>query len=107
MPPSIGLAEAIEQLRPELGTAQKGGEGHEIGFEVVEAEVELLLEVQKEGSGKAGVDFGVVSAGADGRIGSTNTHRLTLKLAVTRPGGGNLAISSRSGGVWEDDRDPD
>ncbi|WP_201294858.1 MULTISPECIES: trypco2 family protein [unclassified Nocardiopsis] len=70
MSSSIGLAEAIGRLRQELDTARKEGEGHEIGIEVVEAEVEFLLELHKEGSGKAGVNFGVVSAGADGRVGA-------------------------------------
>lgn len=99
------MAEAIDSLRQELSTAQKEGEGHEIGIEIVEAEVELLLEVRKEGSGKAGVGFGVVSAGADGKIGARNVHRLTLTLALTRADGGRLAIASESGPRWKDDRD--
>ncbi|OOC56134.1 MULTISPECIES: trypco2 family protein [Nocardiopsis] len=107
MSPSIGLAQAIERLREELDDARREGEGHEIGIEIVEAEVELLLEVHKEGSGKSGVNFGVVSVGADGKVGSKDTHRITLKLAVTRPDGRNLSIASRNRPVPEDDGTPD
>ncbi|WP_435110681.1 trypco2 family protein [Nocardiopsis synnemataformans] len=104
---TIGLAQAIKELRDELTAAQKEKEEHGIGIEIVEAEVELLLEAHGEGAGKAGVSFGVVSLGADGKVGRKNTHRITLKLALTGADGENVAIASESGAVWEDRRDLD
>ncbi|PDP87521.1 hypothetical protein CQJ94_10695 [Glycomyces fuscus] len=104
---NIGLAQAIDKLRQELAAARREGEGHEVGIEIVEAEVELLLEAHQEGAGKAGVSFGVVSLGAEGKAGRTDTHRITLKLALTGTDGNRLAIASESGAVWEDRRDLD
>jgi hypothetical protein len=102
---NIGLAQAIGELRRELAAARRAGEGHEIGIEIVEAEVELLLEAHEEGAGKADVSFGVVSLGAEGKAGRKDTHRITLKLALTGADGNRLAIASESGAVWEDRRD--
>lgn len=104
---TIGLSQAIDELRQELAAARRKGEGHEIGIEIVEAEVELLLEAHEEGAGKAGVSFGEVSLGADGKAGRRDTHRITLKLALTGADGGNLAISSRNRPVPEGDETPD
>lgn len=102
----IGLAQAIKELRDELATAQEEGKGHQIRIEIVEAEVELLLEAHEEGAGKAGVSFGVVSLGADGKVGRTNTHRITLKLALTGPDGVNYEIKSQNRPVPEGDKAP-
>ncbi|WP_150250848.1 trypco2 family protein [Nocardiopsis deserti] len=100
---TIGLSQAIKELRDELATAQAEGKDHGIRIEIVEAEVELLLEAHEEGAGKAGVSFGVVSLGADGKVGRTNTHRITLKLALTGADGKNTRVSSRNGVRRDDD----
>ncbi|WDZ91030.1 trypco2 family protein [Nocardiopsis sp. HUAS JQ3] len=105
--PTIGLSQAIDELRRELAAARRRGEGHEIGIEIVEAEVELLLEAHREGAGKAGVRFGVLSLNAEGKAGRRDTHRITLKLALTDADGRKLAIASESGAAWEDRRDLD
>ncbi|WP_444961984.1 trypco2 family protein [Nocardiopsis sp. M1B1] len=105
--PTIGLSQAIKELRDELTAAQREKKENGIGIEIVEAEVELLLEARGEGAGKAGVSFGVVSLGADGKVSRKNTHRITLKLALTDADGGNLAISSRNRPVPEGDETSD
>ncbi|MEV3923504.1 trypco2 family protein [Actinomadura coerulea] len=76
----IGLAEAIEQLRLELGAAQDVGADQQLRFKVTEVEMELLVELRKEGSAKA--SFGVVAVGAEGKISKGSAHRLKLKLEV-------------------------
>jgi hypothetical protein len=86
VPSLIGIAEAVEQLREEIDRAQKtraenGSDGTE--FEIVEAEVELLVQIRREGGGNAGVGIGVVTVGADGRYGNTTAHRLRLKLRTS------------------------
>jgi hypothetical protein len=96
----IGLAEAIEQLREELGAAQDAGADQQLRFEVVEVEMELLVELRKEGGGK--VDFKVV--GADGKISSNTSHKLRLKLNVKDAALGNspLEVGDRSERPWDD-----
>lgn len=96
----IGLAEAIEQLREELGAAQDAGAGQQLRFEVVEVEMELLVELRKEGGGK--VDFKVV--GADGQVTSSTTHKLKLRLNVKDAALGNasLEVGDRGERPWED-----
>ena len=79
----VGLAEAISQLRDELGQAQDAGADQQFRFEVAEVEVELLVEVRKEGGANAKAQFGVVAIGADGKASSGSTHRIKLRLNVT------------------------
>jgi hypothetical protein len=78
----IGLAEAIEELRRELGVAQDAGANQQLRFEVAEVEIELLVELAREGGGEAKAVFGVVSVGGNARASHANTHRLRLKLNV-------------------------
>ncbi|MGI8330840.1 trypco2 family protein [Actinomadura scrupuli] len=96
----IGLTEAIERLREELGAAQDAGANQQLRFEVVEVEMELLVELRKEGGGK--VDFKVV--GADGKISSSTSHKLKLRLNVKDAARGNasLEVGDRSERPWED-----
>jgi hypothetical protein len=76
------LAEAIEQLRRELGEAQDAGANQQLRFEVAEVEVELLVELRNEGGPEAKVSFGVVSVGVGATVTSAHTHRLRLRLTV-------------------------
>lgn len=76
----IRLAEAIEQLREELGEAQDAGANQQLRFEVAEVEMELLVELRKEAGAKA--SFGVVAFGAEGKVAQGTTHKLRLKLNV-------------------------
>ena len=92
----IGLAEAIEQLREELGAAQDAGANQQLRFEVVEVEMELLVELRKEGGGKV--------VGADGMVSSNTSHKLKLRLNVKDAALGNasLEVGDRSERPWED-----
>lgn len=88
----IGIAEAIEQLRRELGEAQDKGANQQLRFQVAEVEIELLVELRKEGGPEAKATFGVVSLGASGKVSRANSHRLKLKLNVRDEAvGGNTA----------------
>lgn len=97
----IGLAEAIEQLRRELGEAQDAGANQQLRFEVAEVEVELLVELRKEGTAKA--SFGVVAIGAEGKVAKGAMHRLKLRLNVkdAATGGRNLEVTDDEERVWE------
>ncbi|MFF3253871.1 trypco2 family protein [Actinacidiphila glaucinigra] len=80
--PTIGLAEAIEELRQELYEAQRLGADQQFAFGVEEAELELQLELKEALKGEGKLSFGVVTAGAGGEHSTVRTHKLTLKLSV-------------------------
>jgi Trypsin-co-occurring domain 2 len=78
---SVGLADAVRELRAELLAAMSEAEGQRLGFELDAVEMEFLVEVSREGSGDAGIKFWVVSVGAHGGVSSGATHRVTLTLS--------------------------
>ncbi|MFF5522626.1 trypco2 family protein [Streptomyces coeruleorubidus] len=78
MTEGIGIADAIKQLREELYRAQSDGANQQFMFEIVEAELELHLEIRSE----AGLKIGVAAIGLDGKLSAANTHTLRLKLDV-------------------------
>ena len=98
----VELSAVLGQLREELDKAQKAGEGHQFRFEILEAEVELLMEVDAEGGVKGGVAIGVATFGAGGKVSRADTHRLLLKLHVkdAAAGGRNLEVGSDKSGSW-------
>ena len=100
----VGLAQALATLREELGQAQDAGTGHQFRFEITEAEVEFLVEVDAEGGGETGVNIGVVAVKADGKVSRADTHRLRLKLLVkdAATGGRNLEVNRGEYGSWEE-----
>jgi hypothetical protein len=86
---TIGLAEFIQDLRPELERAQAAANGQSLRLAV--DEIELAVDVvytatrSAETSAKIGAKFWVVAsaeAGVKGALGSTqsSTQRITLKL---------------------------
>ena len=83
---SIGLADAIEQLRVELTDAIARGEGQALRFNLNDIKVELTVQITRKGSGKGELSFNVLGAGAkiggDGGIDRSNTHRITLSLNI-------------------------
>ena len=95
---TVGLAQALAMLRDELGQAQDAGAGHQFRFEITEAEVEFLVEVNVEGSGS----IGVVALQAGGQVSRADTHRLRLKLLVKDAalGGRNLEVNRGESRGW-------
>ena len=85
MPASdIPLADVIRELRRELLTAMKAGEGESLRFEVQDLEVEMQVAVTKSGevSGGGGVKFWVLNADSSvsGKYQSSRIQKLKLKL---------------------------
>jgi hypothetical protein len=99
---TVGLAQALAMLRDELGQAQDAGAGHQFRFEITEAEVEFLVEVNAEGSGQIGGSIGVVTLQAGGQVSRADTHRLRLKLLVKDAalGGRNLEVNRGESRDW-------
>ena len=101
----IGLAEVIGLLRLELAEAQDAAQGHQFQFEISEAEVELLVELETEVSGGVAARFGVVSVGADAKTSRAGTHRLLLKLKVkdAATGSRNLVVGRDQAVDWSEE----
>jgi len=100
---TIGLAKALAMLRKEVAQAQDEGEGHQLRFEITEAEAEFLVEVDAEGGAEAGGSIGVVSLKAGGKVSRADTHRLKLKLRVKdeATGGRNLEVHRDQARSWD------
>ena len=82
----VELAQVIGQLRQELTTAMRQGAGEDLRFEVGPVELELTIAVSKEAGPNAKVRFRVIELGADGRMASQGTQRITLTLDPRRRG---------------------
>ncbi|MDQ3403786.1 MAG: hypothetical protein M3548_10380 [Actinomycetota bacterium] len=85
----VELSAVISQLRAELTAAIAEGEGEDLRFELGPVELELSVAIGREAGGSGKVKFWVVEAGADGKVSSTATQRVTLSLdpqRVSRPG---------------------
>jgi len=99
---TVGLAKALAGLRRELAAAQDAGQGHQFRFEITEAEVEFLVEVDAEGGVDAGVAIGVLTLKAGGTVSRAGTHRLRLKLNIKDAATGrNLEVRRDETRSWE------
>jgi hypothetical protein len=76
----LGLAEAIQALREELAIAREAADAEDVLFGVGTVEVELTVVAKRQGGGKAGATFGVVTIGVDGSIAREQTHKLKVQL---------------------------
>jgi len=101
---TIGLAKALTGLRRELAAAQDAGQGHQFRFEVTEAEVEFLVEVDGDVGAEAGVAIGVITLKAGGTASRADTHRLKLKLKITdaATGGRNVELHREESHPWDE-----
>lgn len=76
----VELAQLISQLRQELNSAMRDGEGEDLRFELGPVELELTVVVSKEAGPNAKVRFWVLELGADGKMASQATQRIKLSL---------------------------
>jgi hypothetical protein len=83
---TVGLAEALAALQEELAAAQDAGADSQFEFEITEAEVEFLVEVDAGGGTGAKATFGVVALPVGGTVSRADTHRLRLKLNIKDAG---------------------
>jgi hypothetical protein len=86
MAEQVELAQVIGQLRQELSAAMREGEGEDLRFELGPVELELTIAVSKEAGPNAKVRFWVVELGADAKVASQATQRITLTLDPRRRG---------------------
>ncbi|MEU0392067.1 trypco2 family protein [Streptomyces sp. NPDC006208] len=81
-----GLAEVIGQVRDELEQAQRVGAGRDLRFSVESVHLEFAVQVRKEGSGRAELRIGVLTAGGGGSAARDATHTIKIEL---KPHGAN------------------
>jgi len=91
MTSAIGLAEAIENLRRELKEATESGKQDELRLLVDGIELELEIEIAREGGPQGKVSFNLFGTGAEisggVKIGKTSAHRIKLSLRPKPPSG--------------------
>jgi hypothetical protein len=94
----IPLANAIADLRSELEKAIAEGVGHDIRFKPGPIELELSLEIKKEGSGKGSVKFWIVDLGGEIKSANAQMHKIKLNLQLVDKEGRDLLISGNVAG---------
>ncbi|MET7736538.1 trypco2 family protein [Streptomyces sp. NPDC005402] len=92
----LGLADMLGGLRRELEDAQRRAAGEKLRFGIADVEVEATVQITRNATGRAGIQFWVVQAGGDYAHGNATTHR--IKLNLTLPG---TTLVSDEGAVAE------
>jgi NTP-dependent ternary system trypsin peptidase co-occuring protein len=77
---SIGLVDAIDQVRHELAVAEARGRDHDWRFTVERVNLEFTVQLHRAGDGKAALRLGVVSADMGGAVHKDTTHRIQIEL---------------------------
>ncbi|GGW59031.1 trypco2 family protein [Streptomyces xantholiticus] len=86
----VGLAEVIGQIRDELESAQRAGEGRDLRFSVESVNLEFAVQVRREGGGRAGLRIGVLTAGGSATAARDTTH--TIKVELKPQGQPNFSV---------------
>ena len=81
-PDELGLADMLGGLRRELEDAQRRAAGEQLRFGVADVEVEATVQITRNATGRAGIQFWVVQAGGDYARGNATTHRIKLNLTL-------------------------
>jgi len=87
MTEALGLADAVHQLRAEIGRAQLLGMDEELKFLVTGIELELGFEFTTSREGSAGIKVPVIELQIGGKLeGSKKTsHKVKLQLQIADP----------------------
>ncbi|MFF3289215.1 trypco2 family protein [Streptomyces sp. NPDC003023] len=89
----VGLAEVIGQVRDELERAQRAGEGRDLRFSVESVHLEFAVQVRREGSGRAELRIGVLTAGGGATAARDTTHTIQVELKPHgRDGNPNISV---------------
>lgn len=76
----LELANVIGQLREQIQEAVLAGQGKALKFSLEEISIELQVAVTKEVSAESKLSFWVIDGKAGGKLASTQTHKVALKL---------------------------
>lgn len=89
----LQLAQVIKQLRSELTTAAKDGDGEDIRFTVEDIELELDITVEQQAEGGVAAKFYVLTSSFKGSTKDAMTQKIKLKLRPTNKDGQQPEIS--------------
>ena len=89
----LALADAIDQLRRELGRAIEAANGERLQFMLGPVELELQVELSARAGATAEARWVVVSLGADAGTERTRTHKVTLTLTPQFDGKRDVAVN--------------
>jgi hypothetical protein len=89
----LALADAIDQLRRELGRAIEAARGERLQFALGTVELELQVELSTKGSAKADAKWLVVSVGASAGVERTGIHTVKLTLKPQFDGKKDVNVS--------------
>jgi hypothetical protein len=88
----ITLVDAVAAVRDELLVAAARGAAEDVHFVVDEVVLEFAVELREDRSANAGVKAWVVSAGAEGSGGRSDTHRVSVTLHPRGTDGGEVLV---------------
>jgi hypothetical protein len=80
----LGLADAIGQLRREIGQAMVGAKGESLQFLLGPVDLELQVQLVLKGGAKAEAKWLVVSIGAEAGVDRTRSHKVNSRCAAVR-----------------------
>ena len=92
----LGLAEAISQLRREIGVAMQAAHDEPLQFQLGPVELELQVALTMKGGVKGEAKWVVVSFGADAGGERTRMHTVKLKLTPKVAGGGDTLVADKT-----------
>ncbi len=93
----IQLADAISQLRREIGKAVALARDEPLQFQLGPVELELQVQLAYKGAVKGEAKWVVVSFGADAGAESTRTHKVKLVLTPKIDGRADVAVADETG----------
>jgi hypothetical protein len=96
----LDLVEVLGKVREEIARAERAASGEDVRFAVSSVRVELSVAIEKSATGKGGVKFWVVEAGAEATHKNMTTHVLAFDLEPTSASTGR---SPRVSGMAFDD----
>ncbi|GCD99270.1 trypco2 family protein [Embleya hyalina] len=90
------LTAVIRDLRAELEAAVTAADGAALLFELGPIELEVSVAVERSATAGANVQFWVVEASGEGKVGSTGTQRINLSLTPRLNPGRATPLVSRA-----------
>ena len=91
----LALADAIDQLRREIGRSIEAADGERLQVVLGPVELELQVELSARAGATAEARWVVVSLGADAGAERTRTHKVTVTLTPQFDGKRDVTVSDR------------